>query len=94
MSLPNLVNMAASVYGWGLKTDNGPLQKQLLGTTMVLHTDNDCYQRIGHELYRPDMMLCASAYLGSITTSHGPNSVNISIVTMILTFALQFSLCN
>lgn len=47
------------VYGWGLKSENGPLQKELHRTVVPYLSEVTCAGYYGPEMYKPLSMLCA-----------------------------------
>lgn len=54
-----LAEINATMYGWGLRMENGPLQKELYNTTIALKTNQECADIYGHEVFKPESMICA-----------------------------------
>ncbi len=65
----SIAQINATVYGWGLRNEDGPLQSKLYNLTIFLKTDQECASDYDHETFYPQSMICA----GSV--NNGPCSV-------------------
>lgn len=64
-----LAQINATVYGWGLRNEDGPLQTLLYNLTIPLKRDQDCTNDYDHETFFPQSMICAGS------ANNGPCSV-------------------